>query len=621
MAADFASLVAAASHAHVAGKLVEAESYARQAHDLNPNDPALTLLRGVLAAKQNRDDEAGVIFQRLLELSPSSFEGNFWLSIIARRKPDLALALEHAVLAHQLRPDDAFGLNNLGLVHLDRLELPAAVECFRRAGGARPDMSPVFQNLGTALYMLGRDLEAAKAFDRALSINPRADESLLSLGQVMLSQTNPAAAVECARKALALRPDNPAALLLLASALVEDSRPSEAEPYLQRAIELDPTDAKALALLGMRFQSLGEFERANAQLRRSIELSPQQGFAYFAYVHNNKIREADRPMVEDMERIANQRALPPREQDFIEYGLGRAFENLGEYERAIRHYDEANRLAYEIKFGDASFDRDHYRSEIDRMIDTFDRRSLDSAKLKGSLSELPIVIVGMMRSGTTLAEQIISSHRSVGPAGEDRYWPLNWRKALGGVRGTINTSVLAKLAEGYITRLGRVSPGYERVTDKMPANYEFLGPIHASLPNARIIHMRRNPVDTCFSIYTTPNRVPVDFAYNRANIVFAYREYERLMQHWREVLPPDRFLEVVYEDLITDREQVTRRMIAFCGLEWDDACLEPERNERNVITPSLWQVRQPVYTSSIGRWERFRPWLGAFESLLEKGSE
>ena len=613
--------LAAAGSAHAGGQFAEAERLAADALRLSPGDPRAHLLLGVLAGKMGRDADAIDHLDRVIQREPASFEALFWLSILHRRKGGQEEAMKFARRAVEVRPGDAYGLNNLGLCYLEQVQPQDAVEAFRQAALIRPDMAQIQHNLGTSLYMLGRDFDAAKAFDRALAINPRADDSMLSLGQVMLSQTNPSAAAECARRALAMKPNNPSALLLLASALVEDSRPAEAEDYLNQAIKLDPKDAKAQALLGLRFQSMGRFEEANLQLRKSMEAVPKQGFAYFAYVHNNKISEKDLGMVDQMERLAAEGGLPPRELDFLHYGLGRALESLGEYERAIKHYDDANRIAYEIKFGGKRFDRVSYAANFDRIIETFGKDRLERAGDYGDPSDLPILIVGMMRSGTTLAEQILSSHPMVGAAGEDRFWPMNWQRALASTPNSIDTSGLRRLANAYLRRLKLVVPNKPRVTDKMPANYEFLGTIHASLPNARIIHMRRNPVDTCFSIYTTPNRVPVDFAYDRENIVFAYEQYQRVMEHWRSVLPPERFIEVVYEELVSDGEASARKIVEFCGLEWNEACLHPERNDRSVVTPSLWQVRQPIYTSSIGRWRKFRPWLGAFERLVIQGSE
>jgi hypothetical protein len=209
-----------------------------------------------------------------------------------------------------------------------------------------------------------------------------------------------------------------------------------------------------------------------------------------------------------------------------------------------------------------------------------------------------------------LVEQILSSHPKVGGAGEQRFWP-NHRPEL-----LREGADFHGLGRQYVDRLQHVAPGFERVVDKMPSNYELCGPIHISLPKAKIIHMRRHPVDTCISIYTTPNRVPISFAYNRANIVFAYRQYRRLMAHWRSVLSPDAFLEVDYEAVVSDREGQVRRIAEFLELEWSDALLHHESTERNVLTPSLWQVRQPIYTSSIQRWKRYEPWLREFAELL-----
>ncbi len=164
--------------------------------------------------------------------------------------------------------------------------------------------------------------------------------------------------------------------------------------------------------------------------------------------------------------------------------------------------------------------------------------------------------------------------------------------------------------------LRRIGPSASRVTDKLPFNFRRLGLLHLLLPGARIIHCRRHPVDTCLSIYSIPFKARLDFVGSKADLAFAYRQYARLMDHWRAILPPDRFLEVEYERLIADREAESRRLIAFTGLDWDDACLRPEQNERTVRTASAWQVRQPVYTNSTERWRKYRPWLGELGELL-----
>jgi tetratricopeptide (TPR) repeat protein len=614
-ALDIERLLAAANAAHVAGRLPEAERIAREILREAPLHLQANLLLGVLVAKTGRDDEAKEILTELHRREPSSFETVFWLSVLHRRSKSLQEAIRFARLSTQLRTRDAHAFNNLGLCLLDALELEEAAKSFQAASSVRSDLAPIFHNLGTSLYLLGRDFEAAQAFDRALLLSPRAIDSLLGLGQALISQTNPGEAVKVARRAITLDPNYAAAHLLMASALVEDNRSGEAEPHLRKAVELNPADAQAQALLGLRLQSLGRFKEANERMLKSLELEPNQGFAYFALVHNNKIKELDPSIVSKMSALEAANTLPPRESAFLEYGLGRAYENLGEYGLAIRHFDEANRLNRKIKFGDQLFDRAEYVRTFDWLIETFDADTIQAHKTAND-SDLPIVIVGMMRSGTTLIEQILSSHPRVGAAGEQRFWPQNRYRLLGNETGIPNFRSLKELGPEYIARLKQVAPGFDRVTDKMPANYELAGPIHMALPNAKIIHMRRNPVDTCISIYTTPNRVPINFAYDRGNIVLAYRQYQRLMARWRAVLPPDRFLEVDYEALVADREAQTRKIVAYLGLEWSDDLLHHESNERNVLTPSLWQVRQPIYSTSVERWRRYEPWLGEFADLV-----
>ena len=611
----------AADVAHGAGRLADAEFCVRKALSIDPDSTHGNLLLGVLAGKTGRIDLAVNHLKKALALNPDSFEALFWLSILFRRNKDFLTALGYSQRAAQLRPDDAHALNGLGLVFLDLLRLEEAADCFRQAVAIRSDMAPIYHNLGTTLHLLGRDLDAAKAFDRALMMAPNSIESCLGLGQVMISQTNPDAAIACARKALSLNPKLAPAHLLMASALVENSRTGEAEFHLKKAVELDPQDTQAQALLGQRLQSLGRFEDANRHLMRSIELEPRQGFAYFAYVHNNKVSENDRPMVERMELLVKDGGLPPREANFLHYGLGRAYESLKDYGKAMGHFDDANRIARRIKFGDDVFDRKSYADNFDWIIETFSSGFIEKHRSQGDKSSLPIVIVGMMRSGTTLCEQMLSSHSQIGAAGEHRFWPDN-RTVLFGSKGrTFKHADFSRLGHLYVDKLKAIAPGVPHVTDKMPANYEFLGPIHLALPNARIIHMRRNPLDTCVSIYATPNRVPVEFAYDRGNIVFAYQQYLRLMEHWRSVLPPDRFIEVNYEDVVTDRQTQLRRILTLIGLEWDEAVLRHEENDRNVNTPSLWQVRQPIYTTSVERWRRYEPYLGEFQDLLPNVSK
>ncbi len=605
-----------ANVAHAAGRLSDAENIAKRVLLSDPENTAAYLLLGVVAGKTGHNILALEHFEKVLAHNPQSYEALFWASMLHRKEKRPEIALDYGERALRLRPNDAYSLNNIGMCYMDLLRLDEAVEMFRTAAEIRPDMAPIYFNLGTVLYLIGRDMESAIAFDRALALAPQNVDAWLSLGQVLISQTNPEAAIVCAKRAIALNPKLATAHLLMASAQVENSKTGLAEIHLKKAIDLDENDAKAHALLGQRLQSLGRFEEANHHLQQSLQLEPRQGFAYFAYVHNNKITESDRNLLDKMEALVAENNLPPREMNFLQYGLGRSYESLKQYEKAMAFFDQANLLAKKIKFGGEKLDREAYKKRFDWHIETFTPDFFERNCKQGCPSNLPVVIMGMMRSGTTLAEQILSSHPKIGAAGEHRFWPLNWPQIFGEDGDQFDPAKLPHFGKLYVDNLKSVASGFPHVTDKMPANYEFLGLIHAALPNAKFIHMRRNPVDTCVSIYATPNRVSVDFAYDRANIVFAYQQYERLMNHWRSVLPTDRFLEVNYEDLVIDRRTQIERMLEHCGLPWDDSVLHHESNHRNVNTPSLWQVRQPIYTSSMERWRGYEPWLGEFKDLM-----
>jgi hypothetical protein len=252
------------------------------------------------------------------------------------------------------------------------------------------------------------------------------------------------------------------------------------------------------------------------------------------------------------------------------------------------HFDRANA----IKRRTARFDGPELAEHVDRLAARYTPDFFAAGEAFGVRDETALLIVGMPRSGTTLVEQILSSHHQVAAAGELRFWVKHGTPSGIAEASYLTAEAGQSLAREYLGLLRRIGPQAARVTDKAPFNHIRLGLVHLLLPNARIIHCRRHPVDTCLSMYFTFFSQQMDFAWARADLAFAYRQYAGLMDHWRAVLPSERFIEVDYEDLIADREAVTRRLIAFSGLDWDDSCLSPERNERTVRTASLWQARQ-----------------------------
>lgn len=551
--------------------------------------------------------------------SPRAFDALMQLATNSRAKGDIQEAIAFAARAVPLRPSDARLHDLLGSYYFAARDWPRAIESFTKATAMGPNVAAHWRHLAHAERARGNERGAADAFFRALSLAPTSVEILQEFSQTLLNVGDFPGAEEAARAAVGLDPRSALSHLLLSGALLDQGKVAEGEEHLERGIALDPERRHALTI-GVRQQSLGRMESANANFRRAIESDPNRPYGYFRLINNSRVTEEDRPLVERLRQISLEQGRPIQDSIAIHFSLGKALEDLGDYEASMASYDTANSLCYQSKLGGRSPDCDSARADVDRTVSIFGPDTIDRAREVGGASEVPICIVGMMRSGTTLVEQIVSSHPDVAPAGEQLFWMENFRSAFSPDRSRILFDRLPGLAEGYLELLRERGADAPRITDKLPENYHALGLIHLAFPNALIIHVRRHPVDTCISIYATPNRTVQEFGYVREHIVFAYREYLRLMEHWRSVLPSDRFLEVDYEAIVEDREHLTREMIEFLGLAWDDACLRPDENRRSVATPSSWQVRQPVYSSSIGRWKRFEPWLGAFRELMPPGT-
>jgi hypothetical protein len=326
--------------------------------------------------------------------------------------------------------------------------------------------------------------------------------------------------------------------------------------------------------------------------------------------------EGDRPLLEGM--LAQlERCQGSRDRAILHFAIAKTFDDLKDYESALRHYDDGNRIErLRLKSAGRVLDPAQHVASVDQVIATFTRDFFARHADLGSSSDLPVLIVGMPRSGTTLVERILSSHPRVGAGDELRYWSLEGAAEMDQESFTCSAANVQSLSQGYLGLLRSIDPHALRVTDKMPQNFMRLGLVHLALPKARIIHCLRNPIDTCLSIYFTHFGLLQDFAFDRAAIVFYYEQYQRLMAHWRNVLPRDCFLEIDYEELVAEPEPLTRKLIEFCGLDWDDACLRPEHNKRSITTASMWQARQAVYTKSAGRWRRYEPWLGEFRRFL-----
>ena len=588
-----------------------AESY-RRALTLEPNFALAHNNLGNALRAAGRRDEAIESYGRALAVDPGYPEaynnlGNAYLD--AGRLDDAETQYRRAIA---LKPDFAEAHNNLGnaLRSLGRFE--AAVACYTRAVELNARFAAAHSNMSDALRDLGRPHDAAASSRRALEIDPALDVAHNSLGNALTDLGEWDAAAESYRRALESHPDFTVAAVNLGIVLRLSGAAAPAEDHCRRLLERQPDAAAACILLAELSADAGRFVDAEALLERAAAVDPDSAQACAGIPHLRKMTGDDSEWLRRAQRLASRR-LPPREEAPLRFALGKFFDDTRDFERAFVEYRRANELR---KSYSEPFDRERLTRSVDRMIAGHDaewatRLSLSRAAgaavqpgVEAEDSARAVFIVGMPRSGTTLAEQILASHPAVLGAGELPFWSTVTAGA---------TSV--ELGAEYLKLLRRLAPDAERVVDKMPANVWSLGPILEALPRARIVHMQRNPLDTCLSVYFQHFASGHAYANDLGDLAHYYSEYQRLMAHWRASLPEGTILDLPYEGLVDAPRTWTRTLLEFVGVPWDSRCLEFHDSARSVRTASKWQVRQPINRSSVARWRNYQAFLGPLSYL------
>jgi Flp pilus assembly protein TadD len=471
--------------------------------------------------------------------------------------------------------------------------------------GVTPDVA--FKR-AVALQQRG-DLPGAEKIYRALLKQfPKHFQTLLNLGTVLLLAERMEESVQFLRKALNQDPNSALVHTLLSRALALLDRHEEALERARRAVALNPELPEAHATLAQGLADLGRYDEAVRAVGRAIELAPQRArfYYYFGYITR---WTADDPRLSTLKALAQKSgSLPLSEQVELNFALAKAYADCGNIESSFRHQVEGGTLQRRIfQYDEASTLR-----ELDGLCHAVDADWMRRHQGAGDPSPLPVFIVGMPRSGTTLVEQILASHPRVRALGERLSFIAALARACGtptvpaslGQRVTQwSDAELRRLGAAYLAAVRRDVPAAAaRFIDKLPANFQFVGLIHTALPNARVIHICREPLDTCLSAFSILFSGAAQlYSYDLGELGRYYRAYERVMTHWRNVLPAGIMLDVQYEAVVGDLERQARRIVAHCGLEWDDACLEFHKTERPVRTISHAQVRQPIYHSSVGR--------------------
>jgi tetratricopeptide (TPR) repeat protein len=528
----------------------------------------------------------------------------------AGRPADAIAPLREAAL---LQPSNAIIQHDLGLACLEVGRIADAIAALQLAVAANPRYADAYFRLGAALEKLGNIGEAIAAYDRATQLLPSLTEAWFRAGALVYMLGHRNEAIGCFRRAAATGGNTSFGRLGKARALLTEDRNQEAEQVLRRTVERDPGNAIAYDLLGNLLSEFGRFDEARQCFERAIAIAPLLAGCYYDLVRCRPITSDGDDLLPRMEAALATPGLEAAQRVRLHLAIGKAADDLGNYAAAMQHFDAADA----VRRDSLPFDSAAFAIEIDRLIARCTPEWITRAPELGSRDATPVLILGMPRSGTTLVEQIVSNHPEVGAGGELYFWNERgaaWHRS--GASGT-ETPFLAKAVADYLGVLRAIAPKAARVTDKMPFNFLWAGLIHMAFPRATIIHCRRAAVDTALSIHQTHFHPSLAFPTGGEELVMYFRSYSRLIDHWRSVLPADRFIEVDYEDLTRAPEPVIRRIIAACGLAWHDGCLRPESNPRAVRTPSKWQARQPIYRNSVARWRRYEPWLGPLRALVD----
>ncbi len=640
------------------GEYEKAVGSCRTALALRPNYPEALCNLGLSLSRIGRAEEAIGHLKRAIELDPSMPAAQNNLGNVLRGLGRVEEGLAHVRKAVELDPNYAPARTNLGQMLLDLKRPAEALPHCEEAARREPASAVMRHNLGNALRDLERYVDARSAYLEAIQLDPRLAMSHAQIGVTLVREGQYAEALPWLRKAAELAPDNDFILEKLGELLLEREEFTEAARCLEQALALSnpprvdthlslgwalqESGRGVLALrqyqaaetlaphspavhnyLGGYYEEAGKLDLAEAEYRKAITLNPRFTLPYarLGTLLRGKLPQDD---VHALETWIEQGAESSEALGRLLFALAHVYDARGEFSRAAPLLRQANAITLELKRSRRTFDPDDHASFTARMIATFDRDFLDRTRGMGLDTRKPIFIFGLPRSGTTLIEQILASHPQVHGAGELRQSRDTFEglPELIGLNADpfeavtrLDRDAIERAARAHLDAMQMISPQpAARITDKMPDNYMFIGLLATLFPRASFIHCRRDLRDVAVSCWITDFR-GMYWASDVDHIASRFQQYRRFMEHWLQVCP-GAILEVDYEDSVANLEPVARRLVDFCGLEWSPRCLDFHRTQRHVRTASLTQVRQPVYTKSVGRYKQYESELGELFARL-----
>jgi tetratricopeptide (TPR) repeat protein len=488
-----------------------------------------------------------------------------------------------------------------------------AIEIYRHALKLAPGEPDLLNGLGASLLKTGLYREAEQHLRQAVAANRDGVEAHCNLGTLLRLVGNIDESEQELRRALKLRPNYIAARSSLGWTLIVLGRFRDARARFEKVLKAAPQHADALFGLGQIAKTEGRFTEAESFFRRALDVDPGLTGAFAALATLRKMTAADADWLKRARELRAEFRLSPMDEAELLFSIGKYHDDVGEFDEAFKSYQSANEL---MKTASAPYNRKGRDVFVDDLIRAYSKDTMATIVEVGADSNKPVFVLGMPRSGTSLTDQILASHPSIKSAGELEFWYNAVGEHYVKTRtGVLDATTRKKAAEDYLRLLHTRAGEGSRLIDKTPVNSDFIGIIYSVFPNARFIYLERDPIDTCLSCYFQNFVASMSYCKDLSDLAHYYKAHRRLMKHWQSVLPPESMLVVPYEGLVADQQEWTRKMLDFLGLEWDDRCLSFHETERPVNTASTWQVRQKIYTRSVGRWQSYKKFVGPLKAL------
>jgi tetratricopeptide (TPR) repeat protein len=599
--------------AYSEGRMDDAGEFILDAITRDDTDPALHANCGAIMNLLGRPQEAEAACRHVIDLDPNHAEAHNNLAVSLEVQGRLDEAQDAAVRAIELNPRYVEACINLGNILLRAGEALTAADAYRAAITINPDTLMARANLAIALRQAGQ-LDAAEAECRkALDINPEFAEGHNSLGNVLREKEDWPGAIDAFGAAIGLRHGYADAMLNLAGTLFKSGDITGAQDKYRDILEMFENLSEAHAGLGVVLLATGRLDAAVESFKLAVASKPALGEAQYnlATAIGGEYSETE---ISAIRKLLQDKQLPDADRIRIHFALGEINDQRGNNETAFADFDAGNQLRQsQLETSGHTFDADAFDARVDAIIAAYGADLFRAREDAGDPSDLPVFIVGLPRSGTTLVEQIVASHSQAETKGEMEL--IRVMCADDGDLAGADDKILNEKAERYLAELTRDTEGAARIIDKMPLNWLHLGQIQLMLPDAHVLYCRRDPLDTGLSCFRQDFTASHSWACDLDHIGRYQTACARLMEHWKSVLPLS-ILDVRYEDMIDDQEAASRRIMDFLGLGWDEACLDFHTSNRVVLTASNWQVRKPIYKTAVGRAKGYEAFLGPLKDAL-----